>query len=221
RPRGGRAGASVVATRWQMVSMTFRFRKLYADVVSDDGTVTIVYLTWLELWGARFASAGVERYGPDGGREVQHARPQAWEFSPDSVGDGWGVRLELPNGDFELRYESALGSWRPSGDLPDPAMEWRGLVPPAGVVGRSGGRGGAGGARWVRWGRGRAGWGGAAGGSRWPWRWFGCGGGGRGRPRCAARGAARRAGRLGGGGGDPGGGRALAGGDDREAGGPR
>jgi len=80
--------------------MTFRFRKLYADVVSDDGTVTIVYLTWLELWGARFASAGVERYGSDGGREVQHARPQAWQFNPDSVGDGWGVRLELPRGDL-------------------------------------------------------------------------------------------------------------------------
>ena len=94
--------------------MTFRFRKLYADVVSDDGTVTIVYLTWLELWGARFASAGVERYGSDGGREVQHARPQAWQFNPDSVGDGWGVRLELPRGDLELRYQSALSSWRPT-----------------------------------------------------------------------------------------------------------
>src|SRR2546426_5301913 len=116
--------------------MSFRFRKLYADVVSDDGPVTIVYLTWLELWGARFASAGVERYGSDGGRDVQHAPPQAWQFDPDSVGDGWGVRLELPSGDFELRYESALSSWRPNGDPPDPAMEWRGLVPPAPPRGR-------------------------------------------------------------------------------------
>jgi len=120
--------------------MTFRFRKLYADVVSGDGTVTIVYLTWLELWGARFASAGVERYGPDGGREVQHARPQAWQFNPDSVGEGWGVRLELPTGDLELRYQFALSSWRPNGDLPDPAMEWRVLIPRATVVGRSSGQ---------------------------------------------------------------------------------
>src|SRR5437879_13093493 len=129
-----------MAPRRKVVPMTFRFRKLYADVVSDDGTVTIVYLTWLELWGARFASAGVERYGPDGSRDVQHARPQAWEFSPDSVGDGWGVRLELPSGGFELRYQSALSSWRPNGDLPDPAMEWRVLIPRASVVGRSGGQ---------------------------------------------------------------------------------
>src|SRR5437879_9283977 len=129
-----------MAPRRKVVPMTFRFRKLYADVVSDDGTVTIVYLTWLELWGARFASAGVERYGPHGSRDVQHARPQAWEFSPISVGDGWGVRLELPSGGFELRYQSALMSWRPNGDLPDPAMEWRGFIPRARGVGRSGGQ---------------------------------------------------------------------------------
>src|SRR5439155_23678367 len=81
----------------------------------------------------------VGRYGADGGREVRHARPQAWQFSPVSVGDGWGVRLELTSGDFELRYESALSSWRPNGDLPDPAMEWRVLIPRATVVGRSSG----------------------------------------------------------------------------------
>src|SRR5207244_12700079 len=66
RARRGRARRCVVAPCRKVVPMTFRFRKLYADVVSDDGTVTIVYLTWLELWGARFASAGVERYGSDG-----------------------------------------------------------------------------------------------------------------------------------------------------------
>src|SRR5207247_1371229 len=115
RARRGRARRGVVAPCRKVVPMTFRFRKLYADVVSDDGTVTIVYLTWLELWGARFASAGVERYGSDGGREVQHARPQAWQVNPDSVGDGWGVRLELPSGDLELRYQSARSSWGPGG----------------------------------------------------------------------------------------------------------
>ncbi len=120
--------------------MSLRFRKLYADVVSDDGTVTIVYLTWLEVWGARFASAGVERYGPDGSREVQHAQPQAWEFDPDSVGEGWGVRLDLPNADLELHYQAALSPWRPPGESPDRAMEWRVLIPRASVVGRAAGR---------------------------------------------------------------------------------
>src|SRR5437773_9886988 len=97
RARRGRARAAGMAPRRKVVPMTFRFRKLYADVVSDDGTVTIVYLTWLELWGARFASAGVERYGSDGGRDVQHAPPQAGQFNPDSVGDGTRVAPEPPN----------------------------------------------------------------------------------------------------------------------------
>src|SRR5207247_6055027 len=115
RARRGRARRGVVAPCRKVVPMTFRFRKLYADVVSDDGTVTIVYLTWLELWGARFASAGVERYGSDGGREVQQARPQAGQFHPASVDDGWGVLLERPSVDLVVRSPSATSSWRPSG----------------------------------------------------------------------------------------------------------
>ena len=118
--------------------MTFRFRKLYADVVSGDGTVTVVYLTWLELWGARFSSAGVERYGPNGRREVRHARPPSWDFDPDTVGDGWGMRLELPSGNMELRYESALAPWRPPAPAADEAMDWRVLIPRAKVTGRHG-----------------------------------------------------------------------------------
>src|SRR5437016_12792441 len=103
-----------MAPRRKVVPMTFRFRKLYADVVSDDGTVTIVYLTWLELWGARFASAGVERYGPDGSRDVQHARPQAWEFRPHPVGDAWRPRHDAPRRGFDLRYQPVLSTWRPN-----------------------------------------------------------------------------------------------------------
>jgi hypothetical protein len=116
--------------------MTFRLRKLYADVVSGDGSVTVVYLTWLEAWGARFASAGVERYGKDGGRSVLHARPPAWGFDPDSVCDGWRLGLELEGGrTLELRYDRALGPWRPPGPPPHPAMVWRVLIPRAVVAG--------------------------------------------------------------------------------------
>lgn len=116
--------------------MTFRLRKLYADVVSGDGTVTVAYLTWLEAWGARFASAGVERYGPDGRRSVLHAQPPTSEFDPDSVRDGWRVGLELVGGGaLELRYDRALGPWRPPGPPPHPAMVWRVLIPRAVVAG--------------------------------------------------------------------------------------
>jgi hypothetical protein len=135
--------------------MTFRLRKLYADVVSGDGTVTVVYLTWLEAWGARFAAAGVERYGPDGRRSVLHARPPAWGFDPDSVRDGWRVALELVGGGaLELRYDRPLGPWRPPGPPPHPAMAWRVLIPRAVVAGGWSGPGEPGGL----WGTGYCDW---------------------------------------------------------------
>jgi hypothetical protein len=124
--------------------MTFRFRKLYADIVSSDGTVSIVYLAWLEALGVRFSSASVERYHADGRHDVQHARPPAWSFDPDSVRDGWRVRLEFPHGAFELHYHGTLPPWRPVGPPPHPAMDWRVLIPRAAVAGSSAGLGAGG-----------------------------------------------------------------------------
>lgn len=115
--------------------MTFRFRKLYADLVAPDGTVTVVYLTWLDAWGARQAAAGVEQYSPDGRREVSHARLAGWTVDPDSVRNGWSVRLELPDGRLELRYRDALAPWYPPEPSPHQAMEWRVLIPRATVEG--------------------------------------------------------------------------------------
>jgi hypothetical protein len=117
------------------LAMTFRFRKLYADVVAADGTVAVVYLTWLEAWGVRLASAGVEQYGPDGRREVSHARPAGWTFDPDCVGNGWSVRLELPDGGLELHYRDALPAWYPPEPAPHQAMAWHVLIPRAAVEG--------------------------------------------------------------------------------------
>lgn len=114
--------------------MTFRFRKLYADAVTPDGTVVVAYLTWLEVAGTRFAAAGIERYGPAGGRVVRRARPPAWGFDPDRVGEGFDLRLELPEGQVAMRYESVLPPWTPPGPAPTDAMEWRVLVPRARVV---------------------------------------------------------------------------------------
>ncbi len=116
--------------------MMFRFRKLYADVVAGDGSVTVVYLTWLEALGARLAWAGVERYGPDGRRAVYHARPPGWDFDPDAVRHGWHVRLELLDGACELHYSGMLPPWHPAGPPPHDAIEWRVLIPRATVTGR-------------------------------------------------------------------------------------
>lgn len=114
--------------------MTFRFRKLYADAVTPDGTVVVAYLTWLEVAGTRFAAAGIERYDPAGGRVVRRARAPTWGFDPDRIGEGFQLRLEVPEGSVEMRYESVLPPWTPPGPPPTDTMEWRVLVPRARVV---------------------------------------------------------------------------------------
>lgn len=115
--------------------MTFRFRKLYADAVSDDGTVSIIYLAWLAVYGVRFSTAAVERYTPGGRREVRRGRPVRWEFDPDAVGSDWRIQVEFPDGALELHYHRALPPWRPTDPAPSEAMEWRVLIPRATVTG--------------------------------------------------------------------------------------
>jgi hypothetical protein len=93
----------------------YAFEKLYTDLVADDGTVCILYLTWTELLGVRHASAGYELYTPDGRREVVHAR--STPALPDLGASEWSVRLDVPGGPFELRQTVTSGAWTPEGTL--------------------------------------------------------------------------------------------------------
>ena len=98
----------------------YAFEKLYADLVTSDGTVCIAYLAWTELFGARHASAGLELYTPDGRREVHHAR--AGVALPDLDARSWQLRFELPSGPFELTHEACAGGWEPPGGQAD--LSW-------------------------------------------------------------------------------------------------
>lgn len=54
--------------------MRYEFRKLYADLVTRDGAVCVLYLTELVLLGKRRSHAGIELYWPDGRSEVLQAQ---------------------------------------------------------------------------------------------------------------------------------------------------
>jgi len=100
--------------------VTYAFEKLYADLVTADGTVCIVYVAWTELFGVRRQTAGVELYTPDGRREVMHARA-AVEL-PELDAPEWRLRLELPSGPFELRHRGCQGGWSPQASRAD--LSW-------------------------------------------------------------------------------------------------
>jgi hypothetical protein len=100
--------------------VSYAFEKLYADLVTDDGTVCIAYVAWTELLGVRHASAGLELYTPDGRREVIHAREEP--TLPALEAAEWALRLDVPGGPFELRHAVGWGPWSPKGAHAD--LSW-------------------------------------------------------------------------------------------------
>jgi len=111
--------------------MSFRFRKLYADLVTPDGSVTIVYLSCLELWGVRTAFAGVELYSCRGRRRVLRAQGPVRLPDPDTVRGNWSLQVAFPGTSLELSYGDALAPWAPAGPPPHGALDWRVLIPRA------------------------------------------------------------------------------------------
>ena len=116
--------------------MSFRFRKLYADLVTDDGAVCVVYLAWLEAWSVRTAFAGVELYGPSGRREVLRAASPPPNVAIEPRQGGLEIRLDLRGGPFVLAYSGSGSPWAPCGLGPAPGLHWRGVVPRADAVAR-------------------------------------------------------------------------------------
>ena len=48
--------------------MSYAFHKVYADLVTPEGAILVVYLTWLRLRSRFWGSSGAELYAPDGRR---------------------------------------------------------------------------------------------------------------------------------------------------------
>jgi hypothetical protein len=114
--------------------MGFRLEKLYADLITADGTVCVAYQAWLDAWGIRRAFAGLELYWPDGTRDVIQARPHP---GPLSRREGaLDLSFDVPGGPFVLTFGATHPAWTPAGGAPCDALRWSVKVPRAQVVGR-------------------------------------------------------------------------------------
>lgn len=114
--------------------MGFLFEKLYADMVTEDGTVCIAYMAWLNAWGVRSAFAGLEFYAPDGRREVMRARSPARRIDGD---DGaFQLSFDVAGGPFVLRYHTIDRGFTPAIPPPSSAVRWSVKAARAEVTGR-------------------------------------------------------------------------------------
>jgi len=103
----------------------FRYRKLYADLVTDSGEVCIAYVACLELLGVASHSAGYEYYAPDGSRRVVRASSRA-EVRHDAR--GLSIAFATPHGAFS--YQLAADSAGRAGTRHEvsPALSWQVLL---------------------------------------------------------------------------------------------
>jgi hypothetical protein len=101
--------------------MAVRFEKLYADLVTADGTVLVAYLAETLAFGTRTQHAGLEVYHPDGAREVHHAR----SVTRITEGDRTSLAMVFPNGTFLLEHQTEHGAWQPEGAPPCAGLDWR------------------------------------------------------------------------------------------------
>jgi hypothetical protein len=104
--------------------MRFHFEKLYADLVSPDGTVCVAYVTRLAFAGLSREWAGVERYAPDGSRIVQRALRAPTVVEPTADRRELHLELDLPDGRFVFHQNVRAGRWCPSGPAPSPHVRW-------------------------------------------------------------------------------------------------
>lgn len=104
--------------------MGYGFRKIYADLVTDDGTVCVAYLTWVRLFRKWTGMGGVELYWPDGRREILRSTVEPPLLEAGTPGASGPFRLVLGELTFELEYATDHGAWQPSTPSPATALHW-------------------------------------------------------------------------------------------------
>ena len=91
----------------------FKLSKIYFDLVTEDGTVVIAYVTDVRALGARLAPAGVERYSPDGQRFVRTGRASLSLASEPDVDSLSCVDFDFGDARYRLEVAPQLGGFAP------------------------------------------------------------------------------------------------------------
>lgn len=111
--------------------MKLRLEKIYADLVTDDGTLCVAYV-YTVRWGPwHHAYAGAQLFRADGGYEAVRAERSAAGGRVERPWDHEGLVFGQAGREFRLRYADGPGRWTPSAPALPAGLTWRVEVPPA------------------------------------------------------------------------------------------
>ncbi len=104
--------------------MPFEFRKVYLDLITDQGQVCVLYLSWVRFFQRWHAQASVEIYEPGGKRTIVHALSAPQPVDPERGLDQLPVALTIPGGTLELEVKPVHEAWTPAVASPVPELNW-------------------------------------------------------------------------------------------------
>lgn len=104
--------------------MSLRIEKLYADLVTPDGTVCVVYVASLRYGRAHHPYAGAQLFRPDGTRECVRGTVSDGQWLRRPSAEDIEIRLDTGSGPLVLRYRVEVGDWQPPGEAPRAGLDW-------------------------------------------------------------------------------------------------
>jgi hypothetical protein len=106
------------------VSAAYEYRKVYADLVTPEGEVLVVYLNYVKVGGVWTARASVELYQPTGERTLHHGVDHPTLVDIDTPATELPLTVQLADGHFTLELDPVLGPWRPPTPTPAEGLTW-------------------------------------------------------------------------------------------------
>lgn len=106
--------------------MGYVFSKIYGDLVTEDGTVMIVYFAWAHLLGRWLARGSCDVFTPDGRHFAIRDLSAPPHDALDEVSRPLVLRGSSAQGDMLLSVSPTHGAFHPAS--PEPSLAWAVLV---------------------------------------------------------------------------------------------
>ncbi len=104
--------------------MSYEFRKVHIDLVTDRGEVCVLTMSWRHLFGRWRAHALFEIFEPNGTRTTIRAKDAPQMVDPSRGLDQLPVALTIPGGKLEIEVRPIHDAWVPPAACPVQELRW-------------------------------------------------------------------------------------------------